>query len=110
MGRKADLRSFGSPNRNGTSPTPRNSHLLAFLSKRLTAGYGRDNGERNLRYMRSFYLVLPNRNTPRTNISRTHYRHRIVLIAKVVDAQITARMIRAGRGGAPEGKPAQKEA
>lgn len=54
--------------------TPRNSHLLTYLSKRLTAEYGRGYTERNLQYMRRFYLVFPYPHAVRTDISCSHYR------------------------------------
>lgn len=54
--------------------TPRNSHLLSYLSKRLTAEYGRGYTERNLRYMRRFYLAFPYRHAVRADISWSHYR------------------------------------
>lgn len=44
---------------------PRNSHLLFRLSQKFTAEYGGGFSERNLQYMRRFYLVFPDRNVLR---------------------------------------------
>jgi predicted nuclease of restriction endonuclease-like (RecB) superfamily len=48
--------------------------LLRFLSKRLTAEFGKGFTERNLRFMRQFYQTFPIRNALRTELSWTHYR------------------------------------
>ena len=48
--------------------------VLRDLACRLTAEYGSDYDERNLRYMRSFYLAFPIRNALRSELSWTHYR------------------------------------
>lgn len=49
-------------------------HLLAFLSERLTAEYGRGFTVRNLRNMRQFYCSFPIRHALRAELSWTHYR------------------------------------
>ena len=48
--------------------------VLQDLACRLTAEYGSGYDERNLRYMRSFYLAFPIRNALRSELSWTHYR------------------------------------
>ena len=48
--------------------------VLRDLACRLTAEYGSGYDERNLRYMRSFYLAFPIRNALRSELSWTHYR------------------------------------
>ena len=48
--------------------------VLKELAQRLTAEYGSGYDERNLRYMRSFYLAFPIRNALRSELSLTHYR------------------------------------
>ena len=48
--------------------------VLADLARRLTAEYGSGYDERNLRYMRRFYLAFPIRNALRSELSWTHYR------------------------------------
>lgn len=48
--------------------------VLWDLARRLTAEYGSGYDERNLRYMRSFYLAFPIRNALRSELSWTHYR------------------------------------
>ena len=47
---------------------------LKDLARRLTDEYGSGYDERNLRYMRSFYLAFPIRNALRSELSWTHYR------------------------------------
>lgn len=46
--------------------------VLKDLACRLTAEYGSGYDERNLRYMRSFYLAFPIRNALRSELSWTH--------------------------------------
>ena len=48
--------------------------VLRDLACRLTAEYGSGYDERNLRYMRSFYLAFPIWNALRSELSWTHYR------------------------------------
>jgi predicted nuclease of restriction endonuclease-like (RecB) superfamily len=50
------------------------SKLVVTLAERLTAEFGSGFDERNLRYMRSFYLAFPIRNALRSELSWTHYR------------------------------------
>jgi predicted nuclease of restriction endonuclease-like (RecB) superfamily len=50
------------------------TRLLGRLAEKLTAEFGSGFIERNLRYMRSFYLVFPNWNAVRSELSWTHYR------------------------------------
>ncbi len=48
--------------------------LLAYLSERLTAEFGKGFTERNLRAMRQFYEAFPIRHTLRAELSWSHYR------------------------------------
>ena len=48
--------------------------LIAGLSKRLTADFGKGFDERNLRNMRAFYLAFPIWNTVCTELTWSHYR------------------------------------
>jgi len=48
--------------------------LLADLAESLTAEFGKGFDERNLRHMRSFYILFPNWNALRSELSWTHYR------------------------------------
>ncbi len=48
--------------------------LLAYLSERLTAEFGKGFTERNLRHMRQFYDTFPIRHTLRAELSWSHYR------------------------------------
>jgi len=48
--------------------------LLKYLSKRLTAEFGKGFDTSNLRYMRLFYLTFPIRDAVRHELSWTHYR------------------------------------
>jgi predicted nuclease of restriction endonuclease-like (RecB) superfamily len=49
-------------------------NLLAYLSERLTAEFGKGFTERNLRAMRQFYEAFPIRHALRAELSWTHYR------------------------------------
>ncbi len=49
--------------------------VLADLARRLTAEYGSGYDERNLRYMRAFYIAFPIWNALRSELNWTHYRH-----------------------------------
>ncbi len=49
-------------------------HLLQFLSKRLTAEFGKGFTPRNLWHMRQFYETFPNVHALRAELSWTHYR------------------------------------
>jgi len=55
--------------------------LLQYIADNLTKEFGKGFTERNLRYMRQFYLTFPNRNTLCSKLSWSHYR----LIMKVAD-------------------------
>ena len=55
--------------------------LLKYLSERLTVDFGKGFDERNLRFMRQFYMMFPIRNALRSELTWTHYRH----IMKVLD-------------------------
>lgn len=48
--------------------------LLQYLSEKLTAEFGKGYNERNLRYMRQFFLTFPKWNALRSELSWTHYR------------------------------------
>ncbi len=48
--------------------------LLAQLGKTLSREFGRAFGERNLYFMRQFYLAYPKLNALRTELTWTHYR------------------------------------
>lgn len=57
--------------------------LLRELSRRLTEDFGKGFDERNLRFMRQFYLAFPIRNALRTELSWTHYRR----LSRVADSE-----------------------
>lgn len=59
---------------NGQARAQYGKQLLKQLSQHLSQEFGKGFDERNLRNMRSFYLVLPNWNAVRTELSWTHYR------------------------------------
>jgi predicted nuclease of restriction endonuclease-like (RecB) superfamily len=48
--------------------------LILQLTEKLTTEFGKGFDERNLRYMRDFYLTFPIRNAVRSELSWTHYR------------------------------------
>jgi len=48
--------------------------LLQFLSGKLTVEFGKGFTDRNLRLMRQFYQMFPNRNILRSELTWTHYR------------------------------------
>ncbi|MFA6089379.1 MAG: PDDEXK nuclease domain-containing protein [Candidatus Woesearchaeota archaeon] len=50
------------------------SYLIKELSKRLTKEFGKGFDERNLWYMKSFYVAFPILNALRSQLSWTHYR------------------------------------
>jgi predicted nuclease of restriction endonuclease-like (RecB) superfamily len=50
------------------------AYLLRSLSERLTKDFGKGFDERNLFYMRQFYLSFPKLNALRSELSWTHYR------------------------------------
>lgn len=55
--------------------------LLRFLADNLTAEFGKGFDESNLRKMRQFYSVFPNRDALRPELSWTHYR----MLMRIVD-------------------------
>ena len=57
--------------------------LLRELSRWLTEDFGKGFDERNLRFMRQFYLAFPIRNALRTELSWTHYRR----LSRVADPE-----------------------
>ncbi len=56
---------------------------IAGLTQRLTTEYGNGYDERNLRYMRSFYLAFPICHTLCDELSWSHYR----ILMRVTEAQ-----------------------
>ena len=48
--------------------------MLEYLLDKLTAEFGKGFDERNLRKMRQFYMMYPNRDSLRPELSWTHYR------------------------------------
>ena len=60
---------------------------LRELSRRLTEDFGKGFDERNLRFMRQFYLAFPIRNALRTELSWTHYRR----LSRVADSEARMR-------------------
>jgi len=61
-------------NQGGENRADYGSKLITELAKQLTEDFGKGFDERNLRNMRSFYLVYPNWNAVRSELSWTHYR------------------------------------
>jgi predicted nuclease of restriction endonuclease-like (RecB) superfamily len=49
-------------------------YLIRELSKKLSSDFGKGFDERNLWYMRSFYITFPNVNALRSELTWTHYR------------------------------------
>lgn len=49
-------------------------YLIVALAERLTAEFGKGFTERNLRFIRAFYIAYPIRNALRTDLTWTHYR------------------------------------
>lgn len=58
----------------GSSKAKYGDKLIAELSKQMTFDFGKGFDERNLRYMRQFYLSFPNWNTVCSELSLSHYR------------------------------------
>lgn len=48
---------------------------LQYLSNKLSREFGKGFDERNLRYIRAFYLLFPIRNALSSKLTWTHYRH-----------------------------------
>ena len=60
--------------------------IIEALSKRLTCEFGEGFNERNLRYMRKFYLSFPIWNTLRSELSWSHYRLLVRVNIKVTNS------------------------
>lgn len=58
--------------------------LLKFLSEKLTEEFGKGFTVTNLKYMRQFYIVFPNRHALSDQLSWTHYR----MLLKVEDDKV----------------------
>ncbi len=58
----------------GSSKAKYGDKLIAELSKQMTFDFGKGFDERNLRYMRQFYLSFANWNTVCSELSWSHYR------------------------------------
>jgi predicted nuclease of restriction endonuclease-like (RecB) superfamily len=58
----------------GSNKAKYGDKLIAELSKQMTLDFGKGFDERNLRYMRQFYLSFPIWNTVRSELTWTHYR------------------------------------
>ncbi len=58
----------------GSTKAKYGNKLIAELSKQMTFDFGKGFNERNLRYMRQFYLSFPIWNTVRSELSWSHYR------------------------------------
>ena len=58
--------------------------ILAELSARLTAEFGKGYTVRNLRHMRQFYLAFPKRHTLCAELSWSHYR----LLMRIADKEV----------------------
>ena len=58
----------------GSSKAKYDDKLIAELSKQMTFDFGKGFDERNLRYMRQFYLSFPNWNTVCSELSWSYYR------------------------------------
>ena len=65
----------------GTEKAEYGTGLLKELSTKMTADFGRGFTTTNLKYMRQFYLVFPNRHTLCDQLSWSHYR----LLMRVAD-------------------------
>lgn len=59
---------------NGNERAEYGNFLIKMLSMKLTAEFGKGFDERNLWYIRSFYLAFPILNALRSELSWTHYR------------------------------------
>ena len=58
----------------GSSKAKYGNKLISELSKQMTFDFGKGFDERNLRYMRQFYLSFPKWNTVCSELTWTHYR------------------------------------
>lgn len=68
---------------NGKQRAEYGKALLETLSVRLTGEYGKNFSNRNLRYIRQFFISFPKRNALRSELTWTHYR----LLLKVEKAE-----------------------
>ena len=68
----------------GSSKAKYGNKLIAELSKQMTFDFGKGFDERNLRYMRQFYLFYPIWNTVRSELNWSHYR----LLIKIEEEHI----------------------
>lgn len=59
--------------------------LIATLSDRLSAEFGRGFNERNLRFMREFYSAFPKWNAVRSELSWTHYLYFSLTLGRLVN-------------------------
>jgi hypothetical protein len=50
------------------------ANMMPYLSEKLTGEFGGGFTERNLYFMKQFYIAFPNLNALRTELSWTHYR------------------------------------
>ena len=58
----------------GNSKAKYGNKLISELSKQMTFDFGKGFDERNLRYMRQFYLMYPIWDSVRPELTWTHYR------------------------------------
>jgi predicted nuclease of restriction endonuclease-like (RecB) superfamily len=63
----------------GSSRSDYGSHLLEYLSKKLSSDFGRGFSVTNLKYMRMFYKAFQNRQTLSDQLSWSHY----ILLTKI---------------------------
>jgi len=59
---------------NGETKAKYGSNLISELSKQLTVDFGKGFNTTNLKMMRQFYLIFPNRHTLCDQLSWSHYR------------------------------------
>lgn len=62
------------------------NYLILTLAKRLTNEFGSGYNERNLRYMRNFFIIYPIRNALRSELTWTHYR--LLMRVENIDARL----------------------
>ncbi|HGJ64422.1 TPA: DUF1016 domain-containing protein [bacterium] len=70
---------------NGKERADYGKYLIKELSRKLSSDFGKGFDERNLWYMKSFYLAFPNVNALRSELTWTHYR--ILLRVENLDAR-----------------------
>ncbi len=73
--------------------------LLADLAEGLTAEFGKGFDERNLRHMRAFYIIFPNWNALRSELSWTHYRSLLRIDERLLpsEEELRAELVREQR-------------